>query len=67
MEQHWNARAGETGDPRENPPTRGNVRHDSHLRKYRVRGRGLNTIRLAQTIPTEEHRNVHQALRNLST
>ncbi|KAJ8888802.1 hypothetical protein PR048_008294 [Dryococelus australis] len=25
--------AGEKGDPRENPPTSGNVRHDSHMRK----------------------------------
>ncbi|KAJ8883975.1 hypothetical protein PR048_015831 [Dryococelus australis] len=29
-----NARAGETGDPRENPPTSGIVRHDSHLLKF---------------------------------
>ncbi|KAJ8874301.1 hypothetical protein PR048_025147 [Dryococelus australis] len=28
-----NERAGETGDPRENPPTNGIVRHDSHMRK----------------------------------
>ncbi|KAJ8869900.1 hypothetical protein PR048_028909 [Dryococelus australis] len=28
-----NARAGETGDPRENPPTNAIVRHDSHIRK----------------------------------
>ncbi|KAJ8889765.1 hypothetical protein PR048_009268 [Dryococelus australis] len=33
MEQHRNARAGETGDPRESPPTRGIVRRDYHLRK----------------------------------
>ncbi|KAJ8884326.1 hypothetical protein PR048_016183, partial [Dryococelus australis] len=33
MEQRRNARAGETGDPRENPPTSCIVRHDSHLRK----------------------------------
>ncbi|KAJ8887757.1 hypothetical protein PR048_013975 [Dryococelus australis] len=33
MEQRWNERAGETGDPRENPPTRGVVRHDSSMRK----------------------------------
>ncbi|KAJ8881259.1 hypothetical protein PR048_017735 [Dryococelus australis] len=31
MEQCQNERAGETGDPRENPPTNGIVRHDSHL------------------------------------
>ncbi|KAJ8881621.1 hypothetical protein PR048_018107 [Dryococelus australis] len=33
MEQCWNSEAGETRDPRENPPTSGIVRHDSHLRK----------------------------------
>ncbi|KAJ8870588.1 hypothetical protein PR048_029611 [Dryococelus australis] len=33
VEQHRNERAGETGDPRENPPANGIVRHDSHLRK----------------------------------
>ncbi|KAJ8895040.1 hypothetical protein PR048_000364 [Dryococelus australis] len=32
-EHHYNVRAGETGDPRENPPTSGIVRHDSHMRK----------------------------------
>ncbi|KAJ8880511.1 hypothetical protein PR048_016981 [Dryococelus australis] len=32
MEQRWNARAGETGDPRENPSTSGIVRHDCHMR-----------------------------------
>ncbi|KAJ8898431.1 hypothetical protein PR048_003791 [Dryococelus australis] len=32
MEQHRNERAGETGDPRENPPTSGIVRHDSPMR-----------------------------------
>ncbi|KAJ8871681.1 hypothetical protein PR048_028008 [Dryococelus australis] len=33
MEQHRNEGMGETGDPRENPPTNGIVRHDSHYRK----------------------------------
>ncbi|KAJ8866343.1 hypothetical protein PR048_032186 [Dryococelus australis] len=33
MEQRLNARAGETGDPRENPLTSGIVRHDSHMPK----------------------------------
>ncbi|KAJ8877888.1 hypothetical protein PR048_022347 [Dryococelus australis] len=28
---HWNAGAEETGDPRENPPTSGMARYDSHL------------------------------------
>ncbi|KAJ8872628.1 hypothetical protein PR048_026236 [Dryococelus australis] len=42
MEQRRNARAGEAGDPRENPPTRGDVRHASHLRKSGLRvGRHL--------------------------
>ncbi|KAJ8877245.1 hypothetical protein PR048_021699 [Dryococelus australis] len=36
MEQHRNERVGETGDPRENPPTNGLVRHDSHVRKSGV-------------------------------
>ncbi|KAJ8885898.1 hypothetical protein PR048_012104 [Dryococelus australis] len=33
MEQHRDAGAGEMGDPRENPPTRGIIRHDSHILK----------------------------------
>ncbi|KAJ8873746.1 hypothetical protein PR048_024580 [Dryococelus australis] len=33
MEQRRNTWAGETGDPGENPPTSGIVRHDSHMRK----------------------------------
>ncbi|KAJ8874563.1 hypothetical protein PR048_025426 [Dryococelus australis] len=33
MERCRNEGEGETGDPRENPPTSGIVRHDSHLRK----------------------------------
>ncbi|KAJ8879751.1 hypothetical protein PR048_020359 [Dryococelus australis] len=33
MEQRRNEGVGETGDPREDPPTNGIVRHDSHLRK----------------------------------
>ncbi|KAJ8867242.1 hypothetical protein PR048_031041 [Dryococelus australis] len=33
MEQRRNARTGEMGDPRENPPTSGIVRHSSHMRK----------------------------------
>ncbi|KAJ8891929.1 hypothetical protein PR048_004488 [Dryococelus australis] len=33
MEQRRNERAGENGRARENPPTSGVVRHDSHLRK----------------------------------
>ncbi|KAJ8896910.1 hypothetical protein PR048_002256 [Dryococelus australis] len=33
MERRRNEKEGETGDPRENPPTSGIVRHDSHMRK----------------------------------
>ncbi|KAJ8875178.1 hypothetical protein PR048_023073 [Dryococelus australis] len=36
-----NERAGETGDPRENPPTSSIVRHDSHLRKSGVTRPGI--------------------------
>ncbi|KAJ8895065.1 hypothetical protein PR048_000390 [Dryococelus australis] len=32
MEQCWSEGVGETGDLRENPPTNGIVRHDSHMR-----------------------------------
>ncbi|KAJ8875143.1 hypothetical protein PR048_023036 [Dryococelus australis] len=43
MERRRNEGAGETGDPRENPPTNGIVRHDSHLRKSEIQnGRRLN-------------------------
>ncbi|KAJ8870091.1 hypothetical protein PR048_029102 [Dryococelus australis] len=34
MEQRKHERAGETGDPRENPPTNCVVRHDSQMRKF---------------------------------
>ncbi|KAJ8867287.1 hypothetical protein PR048_031086 [Dryococelus australis] len=33
LKDNQTKRKGETGDPRENPPTNGIVRHDSHLRK----------------------------------
>ncbi|KAJ8888577.1 hypothetical protein PR048_008069 [Dryococelus australis] len=33
MEQRMNERAGETGDPRDDPPTSGIIRHNSHMRK----------------------------------
>ncbi|KAJ8873404.1 hypothetical protein PR048_024220 [Dryococelus australis] len=41
MEQRWNARAGETGDLRENPPISGIVRHDSNVRKSRATRLGI--------------------------
>ncbi|KAJ8867785.1 hypothetical protein PR048_031590 [Dryococelus australis] len=47
MERRRNEEAGETGDPRENPPTNEIVRHESQLRKFGARcpGRGLNLVR----------------------
>ncbi|KAJ8875400.1 hypothetical protein PR048_023295 [Dryococelus australis] len=33
MEQRRNEEPGETGDPRENPPTNGIIRHDSYMQK----------------------------------
>ncbi|KAJ8895350.1 hypothetical protein PR048_000682 [Dryococelus australis] len=47
MERCRNERAGETGDPRENPPTNGVVRHDFDA-KIRWPGRGLNPDRLGR-------------------
>ncbi|KAJ8871577.1 hypothetical protein PR048_027903 [Dryococelus australis] len=41
MEQRRNERAGETGDPRKNPPTNGTVRHDSYMRKPGVTRPGI--------------------------
>ncbi|KAJ8898114.1 hypothetical protein PR048_003474 [Dryococelus australis] len=40
------AEEGETGDPRENPPTSGIVRHDSHMRKSGVTRLGFKPDRL---------------------
>ncbi|KAJ8884583.1 hypothetical protein PR048_016440 [Dryococelus australis] len=37
MEKYRNEGAGKTGGPRENPPTNGIVRHDSHVRKSGTR------------------------------
>ncbi|KAJ8891032.1 hypothetical protein PR048_010541 [Dryococelus australis] len=42
MEQSRNEREGETGDPRETPPTNGIVRHDYHMRNPEWPSRGLN-------------------------
>ncbi|KAJ8887508.1 hypothetical protein PR048_013723 [Dryococelus australis] len=41
MEQRWNERAGETGDPWGNPPTSGFIRHKSHERKSGVTQPGI--------------------------
>ncbi|KAJ8878852.1 hypothetical protein PR048_019441 [Dryococelus australis] len=41
MEQHRNEMTGETGDPRENPPTKGFVQHDYHMRKSGVTRSGI--------------------------
>ncbi|KAJ8866028.1 hypothetical protein PR048_033552 [Dryococelus australis] len=47
VEQRRNEATGETGDPRENPPADGTVRHDSHMRKSGLtRARGSNPDRL---------------------
>ncbi|KAJ8885902.1 hypothetical protein PR048_012108 [Dryococelus australis] len=43
MEQVWNEKAQETGDPRENPPANVTVRHDSRLRKSGVTRPGIGT------------------------
>ncbi|KAJ8883625.1 hypothetical protein PR048_015477 [Dryococelus australis] len=43
MERRWNARAGETGVPRENPPTSGIVQHDLHMRKSGSEPTGYRT------------------------
>ncbi|KAJ8894436.1 hypothetical protein PR048_007090 [Dryococelus australis] len=42
MEQRRNERVGETGDPRENPPTNAIARHDSHTRKSGVIRPGID-------------------------
>ncbi|KAJ8871132.1 hypothetical protein PR048_027436 [Dryococelus australis] len=51
MKQRRNERAGETGDPREKPPTSGIVRHDSHVRKS---GRDHAWNRTREHVPTAE-------------
>ncbi|KAJ8879207.1 hypothetical protein PR048_019813, partial [Dryococelus australis] len=40
-EKRRNERVGETGDPRENPPTNGIVRHNSHMQKSAVTPPGI--------------------------
>ncbi|KAJ8888434.1 hypothetical protein PR048_007924 [Dryococelus australis] len=44
MERRRNVKAGEAGDPREDPPTSGIFRHDSHLRKSGVARPGIEPI-----------------------
>ncbi|KAJ8867652.1 hypothetical protein PR048_031455 [Dryococelus australis] len=44
MVHPWNAMVGETGDPRENPPTSGTVRHDSHMRESEGDPAGYRTL-----------------------
>ncbi|KAJ8894621.1 hypothetical protein PR048_007285 [Dryococelus australis] len=41
MQQRRSERAWETGDPREDPPTNGIVRHDSHMRRSGVARPGI--------------------------
>ncbi|KAJ8886334.1 hypothetical protein PR048_012545 [Dryococelus australis] len=40
MKRSWNEGAGETGDPRENPPTNNIIRHNSHFEALNERGGG---------------------------
>ncbi|KAJ8866865.1 hypothetical protein PR048_032727 [Dryococelus australis] len=47
MERRRNGGVGETGGTRENPPTSGIVRHDSHLQKPGLARPGLNADRIA--------------------
>ncbi|KAJ8877085.1 hypothetical protein PR048_021537 [Dryococelus australis] len=61
MEQRRNERVGETGDPRENPPTSGIVRHDSPMRKSvgnpagnRTRGKGVGNLTTTPPQPLVE-------------
>ncbi|KAJ8866896.1 hypothetical protein PR048_032758 [Dryococelus australis] len=42
-------KGGGTGDPRENPPTSGITRHNSHLRKSGMTRLGMNPVRLGGT------------------
>ncbi|KAJ8871523.1 hypothetical protein PR048_027845 [Dryococelus australis] len=49
MEQNRNERAGKTGDPRENPLTRGIVQHDSHMPKSGIRFLSLLVHHLIET------------------
>ncbi|KAJ8881589.1 hypothetical protein PR048_018074 [Dryococelus australis] len=46
VEWRRNERVGETGDPRDDPPTNGIVRNDSHLRKSGDPAGKLNPVRL---------------------
>ncbi|KAJ8888656.1 hypothetical protein PR048_008148 [Dryococelus australis] len=48
VERRRNAREGETGAPRENPPTNGIVRQDSHLRKFGSDQLGIEPVRLGE-------------------
>ncbi|KAJ8867595.1 hypothetical protein PR048_031397 [Dryococelus australis] len=41
MERRRNEGVGEVGDPREDPPTNGIVRHDSHMRRFGVTRPGI--------------------------
>ncbi|KAJ8876976.1 hypothetical protein PR048_021428 [Dryococelus australis] len=54
MEQHQNARAGETGDPKENLQTTGIFRHNSHMRKSgsNLTGNGTQSPRWKASSPS---------------
>ncbi|KAJ8897516.1 hypothetical protein PR048_002863 [Dryococelus australis] len=54
VDQRRNEGPGETADPRENLPTSGNVRHDSHMRKSGVTRPGIEpgvTLQVTQCLP----------------
>ncbi|KAJ8874427.1 hypothetical protein PR048_025276 [Dryococelus australis] len=60
VEQRWNVRAGETGVPLENPTTNGNVRHVSHMLKYRFDPAGYENrfvVELGEDVSMEQRRN----------
>ncbi|KAJ8878790.1 hypothetical protein PR048_019376 [Dryococelus australis] len=55
MEQRPNARAGETGYPRESPTTSGFLRHDSHVRKYAGGNQARFALVSADMSPDQAH------------
>ncbi|KAJ8880250.1 hypothetical protein PR048_016716 [Dryococelus australis] len=61
MAQRWNARARETRDHREKPPTSGIVQYQSHTRKSRNHPT-RNRIRLALTFSTLARRDAPQVI-----
>ncbi|KAJ8871236.1 hypothetical protein PR048_027542 [Dryococelus australis] len=64
MEQRRNERAGETGNPRENPPTNGIVRHDSHMRESGVTRPRYFEIPVKTVVITYTRRKAKKKYRN---